>query len=117
MDIILEIPDTPKMPNELLRKHWSIITHEKNKWHRLVNLFLRHNKPPKPASMARITLTRYSTKEPDFDGLVGSFKYVIDALVKCGVIIDDKYSVIGESTYKWNKCKQKEQRIEVRIEL
>lgn len=113
--IRIEIKDLPKMPNSLIRKHWIFITKEKNKWHGLVKLYLRHNKPANPFKQAKLTLTRYSTKDPDYDGLVGSFKYVIDGLVNAGVIIDDKFSVIGMSEYKWVKCKKEEQRIEVTV--
>lgn len=55
-------------------------------------------------------------RAPDYDGLVGSFKYVVDGLVKAGVIVDDKTSVIGDSKYNWVKSKKIDQRIEVEIE-
>jgi Holliday junction resolvase RusA-like endonuclease len=114
--IIFVIKDLPKMPNTLIRKHWAIVTKEKNKWHGLVKLYLRHNVPVAPFKKAKLTLIRFSTRAPDYDGLVGSFKYVVDGLVKAGVIIDDKVSVIGHSQYKWEKCKKLEARIEVTIE-
>ena len=114
--IKLEIKDLPKMPNMVLRKHWTVIKKESDKWHRLVKLFLRHHVPKEPFKKAKLTLTRHSTREPDYDGLVGSFKWVVDGLVKAGVIIDDKYSVIGQSEYKWIKSKKIDQRIEVTIE-
>lgn len=114
--ITLKIKDLPKMPNTLIRKHWAIITKEKNKWHGLVKLFLGHQTPKAPFKKAKLVLTRYSMRAPDYDGLVGSFKYVVDGLVKAGVIIDDKITVIGNSDYKWEKCKKLEQRIEVTIE-
>jgi len=31
----------------------------------------------------------------DFDGLVGSIKPVVDALVTCGILSDDSYKVTG----------------------
>lgn len=114
--ISLTINDLPKMPNTLIRKHWAVITKEKNKWHGLVKLFLRSQVPKAPFKKAKLVLTRFSTRAPDYDGLVGSFKYVVDGLVKAGVIVDDKVSVIGQSQYKWEKCKKLEQRIEVTIE-
>lgn len=114
--IKLEIQDLPKMPNSLIRKHWAIITKEKNKWHGLIKLFLGHQVPKSPLKKAKLTLTRYSMRAPDYDGLVGSFKYVVDGLVKAGVIVDDKVSVIGDSKYSWVKAKKVDQRIEVVIE-
>lgn len=110
------IKDLPKMPNSILRKHWSVVKKEKDKWHKLVRLFVNNKIPKEPLRKAKLTLVRHSTQEPDYDGLVGSFKWVIDALVESGVLIDDKYSVIGQSNYKWEKSKQKEQRIEVVVE-
>lgn len=65
---------------------------------------------------AKLTLTRYSSKEPDFDGLCSSFKNVIDGLVEAGVIIDDKMSVIGQPTYAWVKCPPKKGKIKVVVE-
>ena len=114
--IKLEIKDLPKMPNSLIRKHWAIVTKEKNKWHGLVKLFLSYHKPKAPFKKAKLVLTRYSMRAPDYDGLVGSFKYVLDGLVKAGVIVDDKVSVIGQSEYKWVQAKKVDQRIEVTIE-
>lgn len=114
--IKLEIKDLPLRPNELLRKHWSYVTKEKNKWHALVKLFLGHQTPKAPFKQAKLVLTRHSMRAPDYDGLVGSFKYVVDGLVKAGVIADDKTAVIGDSKYQWIKAKKIDQRIEVIIE-
>lgn len=112
----ITIQDLPKMPNSLIRKHWAVITKEKNKWHTYVKLSLGINRPKVPLKKAKLTLTRYSMRAPDYDGLVGSFKYVVDGLVKAGVIVDDKVSVIGDSKYNWVKAKKVDQRIEVVIE-
>jgi hypothetical protein len=111
-----EIHELPKMPNALLRRHWTVVSKESNKWLALVQTKLRWKHAPLPK--AKLTLIRVSTFEPDFDGLVGSFKFVVDALVDIGVIVDDKYSVIGESRYIWRKAaKKKEQKIIVQIEF
>jgi Holliday junction resolvase RusA-like endonuclease len=114
--ISLTINDLPKMPNMILHAHWRNVQAESKKWHGLVKIYLRHNVPKAPFKKAKLILTRYSMREPDYDGLVGSFKYVVDGLVKAGVIVDDKFSVIGKSEYKWEKCKKIDQRIEVSIE-
>lgn len=104
------------MPNALIRKHWAVVMKEKNKWHGLVRLFLGPQTPKAPFKKARLSLTRYSTRSPDYDGLVGSFKYVLDGLVKAGVIEDDKAAVIGQSEYKWVQASKANQKIEVSIE-
>lgn len=68
-----------------------------------------------PLEKAKLKLTRLSTRQPDFDNLALSFKYVVDGLVKAGVIVDDKYEVIGESEYCWEKCKRDEQGVKVEV--
>lgn len=103
------------MPNQLLRKHWSVVSREGKKWHTLVYLKVAQFRPTKPFPKVALTLTRYSTREPDRDGLAGSFKYVVDGLVKAKIIVDDKPSIVVECDYKWEKTKLAEQKIEVII--
>lgn len=59
-------------------------------------------KPASPLKRARLSLVRHSHRMLDFDGLVGSFKPVVDALVTAGVLLDDRWSVTG----RW-QCDQK----------
>ncbi|MGZ3796482.1 MAG: hypothetical protein ACXVB1_08960 [Pseudobdellovibrionaceae bacterium] len=110
------IPSLPATPNQLLRRHWSIVMKEKKKWHGLVGLCSMKYQG-QPLEKAKLKLTRCSTRQPDFDGLTGSFKFIVDALVKAKVIIDDKYEVIGESEYCWEKCKRDEQGIRVEVSV
>lgn len=70
-----------------------------------------------PLQTARLTLTRYSTIEPDYDGLVSSFKPIIDGLVEAGFLAGDKRANIGVPDYRWEKAKRGQGRITVRIEL
>lgn len=107
------INQLPKMPNQLLRKHWTVISREGKKWNTIVYLVASQFRPKKPFPKVALTLTRFSTREPDRDGLAGSFKYVVDGLVKAGIIVDDKPSIVVECGYFWQQAKQKEQRIEV----
>lgn len=106
----------PKLPNQLLRKHWSVIMKEGRRWRAFTRLAVGYQIPPKPFALVKVTLTRHSVRQPDFDGLVGSFKYVLDGLVKAGVMVDDKASVIVESKYAWQKSKLIDQRIEITVE-
>lgn len=55
-------------------------------------------KPKTPLSKAIISIVRHSHRTLDYDGLVGSLKPVVDALVTCGVLSDDSWKVLG----KWN---------------
>ncbi len=47
--------------------------------------------------------------------MVSTFKPVIDGLVECGVLEDDKASNIGQSAYSWEKAKPKQGLIRVTI--
>jgi Holliday junction resolvase RusA-like endonuclease len=62
--------------------------------------------PEKPIKKAKLKLTRCSSKRPDYDGTVSSFKWVIDGLVRAGVLYDDNIDVIGEPEYKWESAGQ-----------
>ncbi len=106
----------PKMSNQLLRGHWRGKHAHAIKWKKAVALACLCYKPPQPLDRATLTLTRASSAEPDFDGLVSSFKSVIDGLVECNVLIGDKMSNIGQPKYLWEKCPPKKGHIKVRIE-
>lgn len=104
------------------RGHWRKKHRENTKWKVLVIssiASLRLNEQERaalPLKRASLCLTRYSSNEPDFDGLVSSFKHVIDGLKEAGVIVDDKMSVIGQPKYFWLYAKPKQGKIKVRIE-
>lgn len=69
-----------------------------------------------PWDKATVELIRFSTREPDFDNLVQGGKFIMDGLVRAGVIRDDKPSVIGQPVYLWEKAKPKEGKVRVRVE-
>lgn len=54
--------------------------------------------PSKPLTKAKISIVRHSFRSLDYDNLVASMKPISDALVSCGVLIDDNYEVTGP----WN---------------
>lgn len=111
----IEVNFLPKPANQLLRRHWSLLTKEKNKCHNAVLIAIGPNKPDKPLQKAELHLTRCSSSMPDYDGLVSSFKYIIDGLVKAGVIVDDKPAIIGYPTYEWEKANRGQGTVRVRI--
>lgn len=105
MKLEFEIMGLPKTTNSGGRDHWAKKVKEAKKWKEFVFLCVRgagFNETPFPK--AKLTLTRFSSVEPDFDGLVSSFKHIIDGLVMAGVIPNDKPSFIGQPTYLWEKC-------------
>lgn len=98
----LRIADLPKMANPSGRStHWRIDHGEKKKWHALVAYSVGINKPPTPLEHYSLILVRSSSSMPDYDGLVRGFKYVVDGLKACGVILDDKLSNSGKWDCDW----------------
>lgn len=112
-----ELYGLPKIISNASRNGWRGLWAEKKKWKRAVfervsfYAFTRD-----PLTSAKLTLTRHSSKEPDFDGLVSSFKAVIDGLKEAGIIADDKMSIIGQPQYRWQKAKMKQGKISVAVE-
>lgn len=100
----LTIQGLPKTPNELLRRHWTEVMEQKKRWHYDVwGTVMAHGKPPQPLKFAHVKMTRHSEQEPDSDGLSGSFKYVRDGLVQCGVLIDDSPRY-ARCEYAWEQA-------------
>jgi len=112
----IEIPGLPETVNALGRKHWAVKVKHNNIWERAVFAkSIAQGLPIEPLTKAIVVLTRYSSSEPDFDGLVSSFKCILDSLIKCGVLENDKMSVIGQPAYVWEKCKKGEGRIKIEV--
>lgn len=121
MTIEFEIAGLPKIVANS-RGHWRVRHKENVKWKLLVRqevVLLPLNAQERaafPFKSATLTLTRLSAREPDFDGLVSSFKHVIDGLKECGVIVDDKMSVIGQPKYFWTYASPRKGKIKVKVE-
>lgn len=115
----LEISGLPKRFNQGQGSHWTVRHQEAQKWHKRVlgRMVVTRSFPPKrPLSRARVTLIRYSSRAPDFDGLVQSFKPVMDALKKCLIILDDNMEVIGKPDYRWEQTCRGEGKIRILVE-
>lgn len=80
-----------------------------------VSKIIGAKKPATPLERARLVLTRFSSVAPDPDGLVSGFKHVIDGLVQCGVLSNDRYDNIGMPDYRWQKVPPKAGRIRVEV--
>jgi hypothetical protein len=66
-----------------------------------------------PLKKAQIELTRMSAQAPDYDGLVASFKPVVDALVKCRILDDDSMEHLPNPSYLWTKAPAKFGKIKI----
>lgn len=111
----INIPLLPKIiTNGSHGSHWAA-TAEKKKWRTLIALHVGRQGPVKPLERAKVECVRRSSSEPDFDNLAASFKRVIDALVNCGVIENDKQTNIGQPVYLWEKASPKKGSITVKV--
>lgn len=111
--LVFEIPYLPKPPNRLLTAHWSVAYKEKKQVLHLVNLSTIGKRPAEPLSKASLILERHSSVMPEYDGMTGSFKYVIDSLVSLKILKNDTMDVIGSPFYQWVKAKKNEGKIRV----
>jgi hypothetical protein len=108
--VTLELP-LPKLGNVKIRSHWAVGHKERVFYEQLIKTKYRRFIPAVPAKRLCIQYIRYSIREPDFDGLVFSFKHVQDAIVAAGFLADDKMSNTGIPVYSWVKCKTKDAHI------
>lgn len=115
MPIVFELPGLPATTNKNGRKHWAILAREARTWKGWVAVAVAAQRPKMPLQQARITLTRCSSVESDFDGLVSSFKHVLDGLVSARVIANDKPSCIGQPQYRWERAAPRMGKIRVEI--
>lgn len=106
----------PKMTNTNAKTHWRVQLGEARKWKRAVALATLPFKPAQPLISAALTLTRVSSHPPDADGLVSSFKHVIDGLVKVSILEDDKMNNIGIPDYRWIKGPRNKGHILIKVE-
>lgn len=113
----IAIPSLPKMPNVTIwSNNFKVNDHNKN-WYNIIYFSTRKYVPKSPIEKYKIKLTRYASREPDYDGLVGSFKPVVDGLIKANIIKDDKLSNSGKWDVNWVYEKtRKNGRIEIYIE-
>lgn len=86
----------PKSLNVKLRKNRWARSRENKTWDMLIEMQIGGKRPR--LECASLSIIRHSFRTLDFDGLVGSMKPVVDALVSAGVIKDDTWDVLG----KWD---------------
>jgi len=104
------------LPTNLVnaRVHWAVRA-KKNRaaTGALGAVIKRHLRPPRPLKKAFLFMLRESSSAPDFDGLVGSFKGVIDSLRYLGVIENDRFENIGFPRYGHRRAPAKRGKIQV----
>jgi hypothetical protein len=113
--LVFELAGLPKMTNGGFHNNWRARMAHAKFWRNKVIQACFKKAPPEPLKKAHVTLTRYSAKEPDYDGLVSGFKHCLDGLVHAGVICDDKISVIGIPEYKWEYIGHRKGKIKIEL--
>lgn len=91
----LELPLLPKSLNKKLASNYWARNKENKAWDSLIHVSAGHLRPRSPLKKARVKLVRHFYRSLDFDNLIGSMKPVVDSLVSCGILSDDKWDVVG----------------------
>lgn len=97
-ELRLSIPALPAANNVKLRQHWGVQRREGKEWDNTIHYETVGKKPPAPLEKAQVAFVRHSDRMLDFDGLVGSLKPVMDALVEARIVKDDAWSIVGAWT-------------------
>lgn len=113
--VFIELKGLPPMPNAWGRMHRWQKQDQNTIWYAAISAQVGSQKPLAPLTTYRLSLTRKSSSEPDYDGLVGSFKLVVDGLVRCGVLADDKISNSGPWEVGWIRSKQNQGSVLVQV--
>lgn len=100
----------------MLGSHWRVRSSHAKKWKTLIWAETAARKPEVPLQKARVTMIRHSSVEPDTDGCRGSFKVILDALVACGILVNDKPENVGEPIVRHQKAPPKKGQITITIE-
>lgn len=115
-EITFDLNELPPMPNKFYAgMHFSQRKKLKDQFSRSVFLATAHIRPSIPLKKYKLVLTRFSASEPDYDGLVGSFKVVVDGLVTNGILANDKLSMSGPWEVHWNKVKREQGFIRIKV--
>ena len=93
--IEFELREIPLLLNKLLRLN----RHPRNEynkiWYTRISLATMGKRPRTPLKKVKISVYRFHERMADYDGVVGSFKPVIDGLVHARIIEDDSFKITG----------------------
>lgn len=96
--IKLTLSSIPDSLNVKLRTNRHALNRESKKWDFLISQAADGLIPAEPFKKAQVTMIRHSHRMLDFDGMVGSLKPVMDAIVSTGIVEDDRWGVVGAWT-------------------
>lgn len=114
--VLLRIEGLPKPYNAITHMHWYVKKQIKDKAQKAIKEASEGMRPAVPLTKAKLICRRHSCKAPDFEGLVSSFKHLIDGLVVHKILIDDNMDIIGKPDFRWLKAPRGKGFIEIEIE-
>ncbi len=114
-ELKIKLMGLPKTQNALNTMHWAKKSAHAKKWKRDVKLQCWSHLPPQPLRHASLKLIRASSRQPDYDGMVGSFKCLIDGLVEAKVLANDNPDVVGRPHYEWRRVAAKEGHVLIEV--
>lgn len=118
------LPKPFKLLNETMNMHWSTRHRYKQFLARQIAASIDMPALMQPMQRARVTITRYSLGNPDWDNVVGGSKHLVDCLIVrskthptgLGIIVDDDPEHLVRDIQSEVVLMAKEQRTEVKIE-
>lgn len=92
--VIIEVPETPPSLNKWTKMHWAKSRGIKKRWEAMIAVLAKQAKAPK-FSKANINITYYFTTNHRRDKDNYTPKFIMDGLVKAGVLVDDNTSLVN----------------------
>jgi Holliday junction resolvase RusA-like endonuclease len=96
------------------RLHWAQRSRLNKIWRMKVNRSIGLKQPRKPLEKCFAIITKYGTRDCDFDNLVTSMKAVIDGLTDAGIMVDDSTKHFS-CEYKFEKCKRNDECLVIQV--
>lgn len=96
------LPKPTLLLNQMLRMHWKERRKHQQALAWEIKLLTAGKRPAAPFARAKVRIERHSVRAPDFDGMVGGFKHLLDCLLPdserhpngLGIIADDNPAVL-----------------------
>lgn len=84
-------------------------------WHNKI-MYAFQFKPLFPLKAVSIYVRRFSSRMPDYDNLVYSFKPIFDGLIHAKIIQNDDMNTVVVRHYSWAKVKRGQEQITIEVE-
>jgi len=112
----MEIPGLPVSLNVGGNHYHFQRNKERKRWHEEIAYASVGKKPKLPLEKVKLILIRFSSRTMDYDGIVGSFKPVVDGLIHAGIIINDTIKVTGQWDCDWKYAPIRKGKIYICVE-